>query len=71
METKELRNKSDSELTQQLAELRKELFSLRMKKSTGQLRTTHELKLTKRNIARVLTLLSEKALTSGKEGEKA
>jgi ribosomal protein L29 len=40
-----------------------------MKKSTGQLRTTHDLKLTKRNIARVFTLLAEKASNSSKKGE--
>lgn len=69
MEIKDLRSKSETELNEQLNELKKELFSLRMKKSTGQLRTTHDLKLTKRNIARVFTLLAEKASKSSKKGE--
>jgi large subunit ribosomal protein L29 len=69
MEIKDLRSKSETELNEQLNQLKKELFSLRMKKSTGQLRTTHDLKLTKRNIARVFTLLAEKASNSSKKGE--
>ncbi|MEJ2681374.1 MAG: 50S ribosomal protein L29 [Gammaproteobacteria bacterium] len=59
MKVKELRAKSNVELEEALQSLRKDLFSLRMKKSTGQLRTTHELRDTKKNIARVLTLMSE------------
>lgn len=69
MDIKELRNKSSAELNDKLTELRKELFSLRMKKSTGQLRTTHELKLVKRNIARVLTLLAQNESTVSEQGE--
>jgi large subunit ribosomal protein L29 len=68
MDIKELRNKSKTELNGSLTELRKELFSLRMKKSTGQLRTTHELKLVKRNIARLHTILAEKGVQDSKEG---
>ncbi|MEJ2669188.1 MAG: 50S ribosomal protein L29 [Gammaproteobacteria bacterium] len=59
MKVKELRAKSNVELEEALQSLRKDLVSLRMKKSTGQLRTTHELRDTKKNIARVLTLMSE------------
>ena len=59
MKVEELRAKSHAELEGVLLSLRNDLFSLRMKKSTSQLRTTHELKNTKRSIARVLTVLSE------------
>lgn len=60
MKVEELKGNTGEELNEKLVQLRKELFSLRMKKSTGQLRTTHELKLVKRNIARVLTLIAQK-----------
>ncbi|MEF2148559.1 50S ribosomal protein L29 [Luteimonas sp. FXH3W] len=60
MNIKELRNKSADELRAHLTELHKESFSLRMQKATGQLATTHQAKLVRREIARVNTLLTEK-----------
>ena len=68
MDAKELRAKTASELKDILVDFQKELFGLRMKKSTGQLRTTHELKIVKGNIARVLTIMTEKEAAAGKEG---
>lgn len=67
MDIKEYKGKSTAELNQKLEEFRKELFALRMKKSTGQLRTTHELKQAKRNIARVLTLLAQQKVSTVSE----
>lgn len=61
MEAKELRNKSKSELEAELLELRKEQFSLRMQKAAGQLKQTHELRRVRRDIARIKTVLAEKA----------
>lgn len=61
MKAKELRSKSADELNAQLSNLHKEAFSLRMQKSTGQLATTHQTRRVRREIARVNTLLTEKA----------
>ncbi len=57
----EIRNKSVEELQIQLLDLLKERFNLRMQKSSGQLSQTHLLKQTQRDIAKVKTILNEKA----------
>ncbi|MBD1391449.1 50S ribosomal protein L29 [Neiella sp. HB171785] len=61
MKASELREKSVEELNAELLELLREQFNLRMQASTGQLAQTHTLKQVRRNIARVKTLLNEKA----------
>jgi len=61
MKAKELREKSVDELRSELLSLLKEQFNLRMRKATGQLNQTHLLGKTKREIARVKTVLTEKA----------
>ena len=61
MKASELREKSAEDLNKQLLTLREEQFKLRMQKSTGQLGQTHLLKLNQRDIARVKTVLNEKA----------
>ncbi len=60
MKASELRDKSGDELDAELLKLREEQFKLRMAKSTGQLGQAHLLKQTKRDIARVKTVLNEK-----------
>ena len=60
MKASELRDKSGDELSAELLKLREEQFKLRMAKSTGQLGQGHLLKQTKRDIARVKTVLNEK-----------
>ena len=60
MELKQLKQKSADELQAHLVELRKEQFSLRMQKATGQLAKTHEARRVRREIARVNTLLGAK-----------
>ncbi len=61
MKASELRDKSAEELNAQLLSLREEQFKLRMQKATGQLAQTHLLQENQRNIARVKTVLTEKA----------
>lgn len=61
MNTAELREKSADELNQELLGLLKDQFSLRMQKSSGQLAQTHLLGQVRRDIARVKTLINEKA----------
>ena len=60
MKSSELREKSAEELNSELLKLREEQFKLRMAKSMGQLGQTHLLKQTKRDIARVKTVLEQK-----------
>ena len=60
MNIKELRDKNADELNSDLISLRKEEFALRMQRASGQLAQTHLLKATKRDIARVKTVLREK-----------
>ena len=61
MKANELRGKSAEDLNKQLLTLREEQFKLRMQKATGQLGQTHLLKQNQRDIARVKTVLNEKA----------
>lgn len=60
MNVKELRDKSVAELNAELIRLRKEDFSLRMQKASGQLGQTHLLKTNRRDIAQVKTVMREK-----------
>ncbi len=57
----ELRGKSVEELKQELQSLLNAQFSLRMRKATQQLANTSQLKKTRHDIARVRTVLTEKA----------
>jgi large subunit ribosomal protein L29 len=61
MKAKELRSKSAGELDAELLSLRRAQFSLRMQKATQQLTNFSEIGKVKRDIARVKTLLNEKA----------
>ena len=61
MEAKELRNKSAAELNEELLELRREQFNLRMQKATGELTQHHEHRRVRKDIARVKTVLNELA----------
>ena len=61
MKGSELRDKSHEDLDKQLLTLREEQFKLRMQKSTGQLGQSHLLKQNQRDIARVKTVLTDKA----------
>ena len=64
MEAKELRNKSAAELNEELLELRREQFNLRMQKATGELTQHHEHRRVRKDIARVKTVLNELARTA-------
>ena len=61
MRTRELRELSDEELAKRLAETREELFNLRFQAATGALDNTARLGLTKRDIARILTIRAERS----------
>ena len=61
MKAQDLRDKSVDELGEELLRLRKEEFSLRMQFASGQLGQTHLMGETRRDIARVKTVMKEKA----------
>ena len=61
MKPSELRGKSADELRQELNDLLKAQFSLRMQKATQQLSNSSQLGKVRRDIARVRTVLNEKA----------
>jgi large subunit ribosomal protein L29 len=61
MNTKELRAKDVAALEKELQELLRAHFSLRMQHATQQLQNTSQLRRARRDIARVRTLLTEKA----------
>ncbi len=60
MKAAELREKSRQDLLALLWEELRAQFNLRMQKGTGQLGTPSEIKNTRRNIARIKTILKEK-----------
>ena len=59
-EFNELREKAVDELREELVRLRKEQFNLRMQRASEQLPQTHLVTVTRRDIARVKTLIREK-----------
>jgi large subunit ribosomal protein L29 len=61
MKASELRAKNGEELHKELNELLKAQFGLRMQHATQQLGNTSQIKKVRRDIARVRTVLKEKA----------
>ena len=57
----DLRNKSAAELNDELVAAKKELFNLRFQNATNQLDNTSRIKEVRRNIARIQTVITEKA----------
>lgn len=62
MKASEIRNKNQEELNKELIELLKAQFSLRMQHATQQLGNNSQLRKVRRDIARVRTILGEKAV---------
>ena len=56
-----MKKKSDAELAQELVDAKKELFNLRFQNATNQLDNTARIKDVRRNIARIQTVITEKA----------
>ena len=65
MKAAELRSKSNDELTQELQSLLRAQFNLRMQKATQQLNNTSQIRKVRRDIARVRTILNQKAQAEG------
>ncbi len=59
MKANELRKKSSDELNKLLAEFRLEMFNLRIQKKTGQIEKVGRIRVVKKEIARINTILNE------------
>lgn len=57
----DLKNKTAAELNEELVAAKKELFNLRFQNATNQLDNTSRIKEVRRNIARIQTVITEKA----------
>ncbi len=65
MNVAEVRELDVEELQQRVAQTRRELFNLRFQHATGQLENTGQLKEVRKNIARLLTVLTQKRQENG------
>ncbi|NVJ93671.1 MAG: 50S ribosomal protein L29 [Methylocystaceae bacterium] len=61
MNAAEIRTKSSDELKDELLKLRKEAFNLRFQQASGQLENTARVRQVRRDIARIKTVIAEKA----------
>lgn len=69
MKPQEIRKLSADELSAKLLDLREELMKLRFQQVTGQLTDTSRLRILRRDIARMETILLEMSRTAVQEGE--
>ena len=61
MNANELREKNPDQLQEELVSLKKEAFNLRFQQATGQIENTARMRQVRRSVARVNTILNEKA----------
>lgn len=64
MDAKELRSKTPDQLRDQLVALKKEAFNLRFQAATNQLENTSRINKVRKDVARVKTVLAEKAISA-------
>ena len=67
MNAQELRDKTPDQLRDELTSLKKAQFNLRFQAATGQLENPAQMRVARRNAARVLTILNEKAANAATE----
>jgi large subunit ribosomal protein L29 len=60
MTSKEIRELSPGEITTKLREIREQLLQLKLRKQTGQVEKTHELRTLRKDIARLETIANQK-----------
>ncbi len=60
MKAKEIRERSDDELRKALSDLEEQLFKLRFQKSTGQIENPIKIHEVRKDIARVMTVMTER-----------
>ena len=64
MTSKEIRDLSADEITTKLRETRSALLNLRLRKQTGQVEKTHEIRTLRKDIARLETIANQKKKTA-------
>ena len=64
MNAQELRDKTPDQLREELVSLKKEQFNLRFQAATGQIENPARIKSVRRDVARVKTVLNEKAASA-------
>ena len=69
MNAHELRDKTPDELRDQLVQLNMEVFNLRFQAATGQMENTARMRQVRRDVARVKTVLNEKAAAAASTAE--
>ena len=72
MQAVEIRNLGVADIQKRLEDAREEYFNLRFQRASGQLEDYTQIRVVRRNIARLLTILREReiaALIGGSEGE--
>lgn len=67
MRASELRDMTIEELRQKEKELRKELFNLRFQQATGEIQNPKRISAVRKDIARILTIITEKERAQGSE----
>ena len=71
MQISEVRELNDTELAKELGDQERAMMNLRFRKATMQLTNTNELGVTRKTIARIKTVLRERAITAGMDATKA
>ncbi|MFQ5895242.1 MAG: 50S ribosomal protein L29 [Nitrospinota bacterium] len=71
MRASELRQLSEEELREKAAEFRRELFNLNFRRATSQLENPMRVRLLRKDIARIETLLRERSLERGRSAGEA
>ena len=66
MNAADLRDKTPDQLKDELANLKKEAFNLRFQQATGSMESTARMRGVRRDVARVMTILNEKAADAAK-----
>jgi large subunit ribosomal protein L29 len=66
----ELRDLPDEELRSRLEAAKEELFNLRFQLATGQLDNPMRIKTVRHEVARIMTVLTEREIAAGAEGEE-
>ena len=64
MKAEEIRNLSQQEIEKMLRDTQQELLNLRLRKQSGQVEKTHELRELRREIARLKTIIKERAVAT-------
>ena len=64
MTSKEIREFSPTEIETKLREAREQLLQLRLRKQTGQVEKTHEIRVLRKDIARFETILNQKKVAA-------